>query len=50
MPILLFQALDSGNEVFDQRDQIGVGNLIELVTGWQHRLRPKDIRFHKNRE
>ena len=33
LPILFFQALDPGNQGFDQRHQIGVGNLIELVFG-----------------
>jgi hypothetical protein len=50
LPILLFQALDSGNQGFDQRHQIGVGNLIELVTGWQYHFRPEDTRFHEPRE
>jgi hypothetical protein len=27
-----------------------VGNLIELVTGWQYHFRPEDTRFHEPRE
>jgi len=50
LPILFFQALDSCNQSFDQRHQIGVRNLIELVTAWQYHFRPEDIRFHETRE
>jgi hypothetical protein len=50
LPILFFQALDPGNQGFDQRHQIGVGNLIELVIGWQHHCRPEDTRFPETRE
>ena len=50
LPILFFQALDSRNQSFDQRHQIGVGNLIELVTSRQYHFRRKDIRFHETRE
>jgi len=50
LQILFFQALDSRNQSFDQRHQIGVGNLIELGASRQYHFRPKDIRFHEPRE
>jgi hypothetical protein len=49
LPFLFLQALDSGNQGFDQRHQIGVGNLIELVTGWQYHFRLENTRFHVTR-
>jgi hypothetical protein len=50
LQILFFQALDSRNQSFDQRHQIGAGNLIELGASRQYHFRPTDIRFHEPRE
>jgi hypothetical protein len=50
MSNLFLQALDPGNQGFYQRHQIGMGNVIELVTNWQKHFLCEDTRFHEPRE
>jgi hypothetical protein len=47
LPILFFQALDSRNQSFDRRHQIGAGNLIELVTSRRYNFGPRISDFTK---